>query len=166
MMFSLNKLFTRPYIEWGARGKSYSDLLQRLQDNETATYKRFANATDVELNRSRASHIIGIERWSAHRMRTLLGEPLVIDEYDGYRPGDDLSMDELAEAYRQTRAATYALIRELQVKGVALSQRVWHNELGDISLGAWIVYISSHAGRETLALLQHLPGKVDRVHES
>jgi len=43
--------------------------------------------------------VIGIERWGQRRLRMLLGEPPVSDEYDSYRPGEDLSMPALRDAF-------------------------------------------------------------------
>jgi hypothetical protein len=160
---SLAGLFLRWHSEWGAKGKSYQEILQRLQENESATLSRLLNAGDSSSNHKRVAHVIGIERWSAHRMRTLLGEPLVMDEYDGYAPSTDLSMEKLTAEFKETRTATIALVRELEAKGIALSQTAKHNELGDLSAGGWVVYISSHTGRETLALSPSLHSKANKA---
>jgi hypothetical protein len=144
----------RLFYEWAAKGKSFEDLLRKLEKNEAVTYKRMVNATASDFNHERAAHVIGIERWAAHRLRALLGDELVIDEYDGYRPSTQLSMAELAEEFRQTRAATIALVHELQNKGIPLTDTVKHNEVGDLSAGGWLFYIENHTGRETVFLAQ------------
>src|SRR5215213_8982084 len=110
---SINGIVLNWFYEWVAKGKSYADLRQKLQKNEATVYARMSNATELSFNRHQSAHVIGIERWSAHRMRVLLGDSLVIDEYDGYAPSDQLSMVELAEEFRQTREATLALLQEL-----------------------------------------------------
>jgi hypothetical protein len=163
---SLSGFIFRQFYEWAAKGKSYEDLLRKLQKNETTTHSRMQNANDSAWNRSRAVHVIGIERWGAHRLRVLLGEPLVIDEYDGYAPSDTLSMVELAQAFKKTRATTSALVRELQAKGISLSQTVKHNDVGDLSVGAWIFYLENHMGRETFFLQQQMSSKRSGVTES
>src|SRR5688500_2999838 len=106
---SLFGTLSRWFYELAVRGKSYDDLVQKLQKTEATVYSRLENASDSSINRARAVHVIGIERWSAHRLRVLLGEPLILDEYDGYAPSDHFSMEELASAFKQTRAATIAL---------------------------------------------------------
>jgi hypothetical protein len=163
---SLNGILSRWFYEWAARDKSYEELVQKLHKNEAATYSRMMNANEISFNRARAAHVIGIERWSAQRLRVLLGEPLVIDEYDGYAPSDQLSMAELAKEFKQTRAATIALVRELQNKGVDLSCTVIHNDVGDLSAGGWLFYIENHTGRETLALIPRLFNKTKHAVES
>jgi hypothetical protein len=151
---SLNGFFFRTFYEWAAKGRTYERLLEQFEKNEHVTHARMVNATSIGFNRERAAHVIGIERWAAHRLRVLLGEPLVIDEYDGYAPNSELSMDELAKEFKQTRAATKALVRELQNNGIVLTQTVKHNEVGDLSLGGWLFYIENHTGRETAFLIK------------
>jgi hypothetical protein len=151
-MMSFFGTMLRSASERDAQGDSYGDLLERLDKNEAESLPRFENAEDTVVNRARARHIIGIERWGQSRLRTLLGEPLVMDEYDGYQPSPDLTTTELAIEFQRTRAATKAIIQELQEKGVSLSQTAKHNELGDISARAWIAYISNHTGRESRIL--------------
>lgn len=140
------------FYEWKAKGRDYADLLAKFEQNQTVVTARMEEAKAMDFNRSRAAHVIGIERWGAHRLRVLLGEPLVLDEYDGYAPSETLSMSELAEEFKQTRAATLALIRELQSKGIDLSQTVQHNEVGDLSARGWLFYLENHMGRETTLL--------------
>ncbi len=123
------------------------------------------NANESDWNHTRAVHVIGIERWGAHRLRVPLGEPLVMDEYDGYAPNDQLSMVELAAEFQQTRAATIAVVRELQNKGIPLSQTVRHNEVGDLSVRGWIFYLENHMGRETTLLTQRKRDKANQVTE-
>ena len=147
-------LVFRLFYEWAAKGKSYEYFLKKLDENEATVYARLVNAADFAFFRQRAVHVIGIECWGAHRLRVLLGEPLVIDEYDGYAPSEQLSMADLAQEFRQTRAATIALVHELQRKGVALTQTVKHNEVGDLSLGGWIFYLENHMWRETAFFTQ------------
>jgi hypothetical protein len=163
---SLKGSLQRIYVEWSAKGDSYEALLQRLRKNESTTLPRLLNATEAAWNREHASHVIGIERWGAQRLRTLLGEPLVMDEYDGYAPSTDLNMAELAAEFKSTRAATLALVNELQSKGISLTKTAKHNELGDLSLGGWLAYISSHTARETLFTARHRQSKANHTTES
>ena len=151
-MMSLLGVILRFASERDAKGASYEDLLERLDKNEEESLPHFASAADTIINRARAAHIIGIERWGQSRLRTLLGELLVMDEYDGYAPSTDLTTSELAAEFTRTRAATKALVQELQGNGISLSKTATHNELGDISARAWIAYITNHTRRESRVL--------------
>src|SRR5687767_7286836 len=106
---SLTGFFFRLFYEWAGRGKSYDDFLDKLEDTGQVVHARILNATALDFNRSRAVHVIGIERWGTRRLRVALGEPLVLDEYDGYAPHEALSMVQLADEFLQTRAATIAV---------------------------------------------------------
>lgn len=163
---SLFGTLSRWFYELAARGKSYDDLVQKLQKTEATVYSRLENASDNTINRARAVHVIGIERWSAHRLRVLLGEPLILDEYDGYAPSDQLSIEELANVFKQTRAATIALAHELRSKGVVIARTVRHNEVGDLSAGGWLFYIDNHTYRETVILVPSVHAKTKQATET
>lgn len=151
-IMSLIGFFFRTFYETAAKKHSYESLLQQLEENKQKVYERMSNARPSTFNRSRAAHVIGIERWGIQRLRVLLGEPLVIDEYDGYAPSEQLTMEQFAEAFMKTRAETMNVVRELQRRGVALTQTVKHNEVGDLSARGWIFYLENHMGRETMLL--------------
>lgn len=138
----------RVWMERSAKGKSYAELAQELERDRPLVAERFRGAADSPRNREAACHIIGIERWGQRRLRTLLGEPLVMDEYDGYRPDTSRTMAELAEDFEQTRQESLTLLQTLQAQGVPLTQTVAHNESGPMSVGAWLAYLRSHASRE------------------
>ena len=142
----------RFFMERGAKGKSYADLIRSLEKDAAATQPRFDHATDTPANRAQAAHIIGIERWSQRRLRVALGEPPVRDEYDGYAPDTALGMAELAAVYAQTRAATLDLAHKLQDQNVAPGHKVGHNDMGEVTLGAWLTYIAGHGGLESRRL--------------
>ncbi|RIK35402.1 MAG: hypothetical protein DCC57_23390 [Chloroflexi bacterium] len=146
---SLFGVAQRYWMEWRAKGKSYAELARSLQAEGEVVTRRFQNGRDRAANRRTASHIVGIERWGQRRLRTLLGEPLVMDEYDGYRPGPDCTLRELACEFPHTRKETLALLRSLEDRNIPLTQTVPHNESGPMSVGAWFVYFQNHAGRES-----------------
>ncbi len=151
---SLAGTMLRFFAERGAKGKSYADLGRGLDETGQAILQKLRDAADNERHRNVTSHVIGIERWGQRRLRTLTGEPLVIDEYDGYRPALDTPLPELADQFQQTREETIALLKTLEAQQTPLKQTVKHNELGDLSLRGWIVYLTSHAGRETRFLIR------------
>lgn len=142
----------RVWMERSAKGKSYADLAEGLERDRPLVAEKFRGAKDSARNREAACHIIGIERWGQRRLRTLLGEPLVLDEYDGYRPDTSRTMAELADDFERARQESLALVQTLQAQGVPLTQTVVHNESGPMSVGAWLAYLRSHARRERVRI--------------
>jgi hypothetical protein len=142
----------RSVIEWPARNKSLADLGHQLDKTGVSIAQRFRQGADNERNRERIAHITGIERWGQRRLRVALGEPLVMDEYDGYRPDKALGVPQLAEAFAQTRAETLDLIRRLRAAAIPPTRTVPHNQFGDLSLRAWLAYLENHAWRESFVV--------------
>ncbi|WP_374688389.1 hypothetical protein [Promineifilum sp.] len=140
----------RNYTERRAAGQSPGQLVENLIASGPAVAGKFARAADTPRNREAAAHIIGIERWSQRRLRTALGDVMVRDEYDGYRPSTDLSMTELAELFAQTREQTVALAQT--AANLPDSVTAPHNDLGDLSVPGWLYYMDSHATRECMRL--------------
>jgi hypothetical protein len=140
------------FAERGAKGKDYDALATRLEDEGKIVAAKMAEVADTPHNRHQAGHMIGIERWGQSRLRTLLGEPLVMDEYDGYRPNQEESMAALTQLFITTRAGTIALLRSLQQAGIPLTKQAPHNQLGPLSVGGWVVYLTQHATRERIVL--------------
>jgi hypothetical protein len=134
-------------LERNAKNSSLDDLSQTLEkDGVTLTNKLSASA-DTPANRTAVGHVIGIERWGQNRLKTALGSPLVMDEYDGYRPDGNQAFDELSLLFAETRGDTLALIRQLKAAGVG-DQQVLHNQMGNLTVKAWLGYLSTHANRE------------------
>jgi len=128
---------------------SLDELQTRLKLSSESIAERIENATDTPANRSQASHLIGIERWGQRRLRSVLGEPLVMDEYDADRPGEDQSLKALSNLFVETRQKTLALIDELKkVPGVE-NKMIPHNDIGNLSVRGWLFYLDSHANRES-----------------
>jgi hypothetical protein len=137
----------RTITERQAAGKSTADLLSGLEESAGEITQRLATAADTPGNREVAAHVIGIERWGDRRLRVALGEPMVSDEYDDYRPSLDTDMAAMAELFAQTRAETVALAH--RAAALPESATAPHNDMGDISVGAWLIYLRDHADRET-----------------
>lgn len=151
----LDSLFGRLFklqTTWAARGQSWNELIAHLENGPRALSVQVARAKDSQLNRRQLRHITGIERWGQQRLRTLLGEPYTRDEYDGYQPDDSLPVPDLWDAFTTTRRETIALARLLQSKGVSLRATAPHNDAGDLSVGAWLVYLRQHAAREGMVI--------------
>lgn len=137
----------RIFVQRQASDTTPGELIDRLETSGEIVTGRLAAAPDTPGNREVACHVIGIERWGDRRLRMALGEPVVTDEYDGYRPSLDLEMAALAQAFVQTRAETVALAN--QAAHLPESVRAPHNDLGELTVPEWLVYLDSHAMRET-----------------
>lgn len=135
----------RSFVEKRSAKMSFEALREPFTSSAEPIAMRIQQAADTPRNRSQAAHVIGIERWGTHRLETALGAQLVLDEYDPYRPAADRDITSLAADFRQTRAETITLIEKLRP---LLDQTVRHNDLGDVRVRAWLVYLSSHADRE------------------
>ncbi|HEY3291809.1 MAG TPA: hypothetical protein VGK87_16875 [Anaerolineae bacterium] len=152
MMSAVRKTLFGVAMSWiselRARGHQYDDLKFRMAASGQRIGARFHAAAPTENNIEAITHMTGIERWAAHRLRTAMGEPLVIDDYDGYRPAKGIAQGPLCDAFDASRAATLQLVDELSAARVPITAKVIHNELGAISVGAWLVYMNDHIERE------------------
>ncbi len=139
-------------MERQGRGASMGEWAERLTQSADGVAERIAGASDTPKNRDVAAHIIGIKRWGQRRLRILLGEPLVRDEYDGYRPATSEGVSTLAQTFRQTRVETVGLVRLLQAEGCGPEAKAPHNDLGETSVLGWLSYLNGHAAMESRKL--------------
>ena len=135
-----------------ARGKGYDELIAHLEAGPRVLAVQVARASNSDLNRRQLRHITGIERWGQRRLSILLGEPPIEDEYDGYQPDEALKLPDLWDAFVATRRETIAIARALQSQGVPIRATAPHNDAGDLSVGAWLVYLRQHAAREGMLI--------------
>ncbi len=135
-----------------ARHMSPTQIDERLQRSGTYVEQKMASAPDLPGNVEAAKHIIGIERWGQRRLRTALGEPLVMDEYDSYRPEALNNLPALTEQFREARNETRQLLKQLQNAGVSMEQQIPHNELGPTSIRGWFIYLAQHGSRDSLGI--------------
>ncbi|GAB4118396.1 MAG: hypothetical protein Fur005_29550 [Roseiflexaceae bacterium] len=135
-------------IENLAKGTTAEQLSQRLQSEGATLTEQFGKAADTIANRKQIGHIIGIERWGQSRIRTLLGSPLRIDEYDSYRPDAAADMAIIRAEWAHTRAATLELIDQLSSAGIDFGTTVEHNDFGPMSVRGWLTYLNTHATLE------------------
>jgi hypothetical protein len=140
----------RPLAERQAKGRSLDELAEALERSGATLTVRFGRAADTPRNREALNHIVGIERWGQRRLRVPLGEPLLMDSYRGYRLPDSTSMDNLVQAFADTRRDTVNLARGLGSADLKPPAKVRHNDLGELSMGAWLAYLDGHAKRESL----------------
>jgi hypothetical protein len=138
------------FIERRAQGQTYAQVVETLKSNRETVSAALRQATDTPANRLQAGHVIGMERWGAHRLSSLLDHNApTLDEYNGYRPSQELSMSALADAFDQARATTLALAAQLEPFA---GQKVPHNDIGDLSVKTWLVYLNNHASMESRAI--------------
>lgn len=138
-------------FERGA-GKALTNAPEQLEAVGQKIAARASAVPDSDLNRRVLNHIIGIERWGQRRLRVALGEPFIQDEYNSYRPAREATWDALKTQFKATRAETVALARSLAAQPVAQSKRIRHNDYGDLSVGAWLNYLRTHADLESRKL--------------
>jgi len=146
---SLTGRIIRFFVEQRAANVTLDEVRTQLSESAEQIAGRMEQAADTPANRAQAGHVIGLERWGDHRLRVALGEPFIRDEYDAYRPAPSLGMPALAQDFRITRRDTIALLDRLHP---VAGQRVPHNDLGEMSVTAWLVYLNNHANRESQKL--------------
>jgi hypothetical protein len=147
----LGGLFVGLVIERPARTTTLEQLATRLETKGAKIADRIRRSSGGEVSRRQVRHITGIERWGQRRLRVALDDPPIEDEYDGYQPPEDADWNTLAEAWEATRRETVALARTLAARPID-DIRIRHNQFGPLSVGGWLVYLSQHASRESLAV--------------
>lgn len=128
--------------------KSLADLLRSAEQSGQTLTAYLAGKPDTPANRNQLRHVIGIERWGQRRLKTILGEPSVHDEYEGYQPAETRDLAALRDDFSATRAETLAIVNAIQQKGVAETAKADHNDMGEVSLRLWLRYLTMHANFE------------------
>lgn len=129
--------------------KSLDDVIQSAKESRQTIDEHLAGKPDTPQNREQMRHVIGIERWGQRRLKTMLGEPPVQDEYDGYQPSAELALDALRAEFHATRTETLSIVDDIKKKGVAETAKANHNGMGDVSLKLWLRYLTMHANFES-----------------
>jgi hypothetical protein len=137
------------FIERPGRAKSIDEWKRALEVSGVAIDERATKAKDPVQASKVLRHISGIERWGQRRLRIFLGEPVIGDEYNGYRPGTDLSLDEQRAYFRQTRANTVELVEQLKAAGLGDDITAPHNDYGPLTVRGWLSYLEMHASLES-----------------
>jgi len=139
-------LLERPF-----KNKDMAEIARELDLAGGRLKRTFAAAKDNPDNRRLLSHIVGMERWGQSRLGVTLGEPLTMDEYDGYRPPPQATWPALQDAFSETRQQTVALVQQLGQTHVA-NIKVPHNQFGPLSMRSWLRYLEMHANLEAKKL--------------
>lgn len=148
----LQKIFRHLLIERPAKKKSEQEWAKQLSHSGQQIESRLVEVEDSEKNRRFLNHIVGIERWGQRRLKVWLGEPIVEDEYNNYRPPREANWGELKQAFSETRRTTVELIEQLANNGVNGDLKVRHNQHGELSLRGWLRYLDMHADFESKRL--------------
>ena len=135
-----------------APGRALRELIERMEASRDELLPRIRRAKDTASNREALNHFVGIERWSQSRIAVAKGEPLELDSYHGYRLPDTASLEELQDAFAQTREDSIALARELDAAGIDVERKVPHNDLGELSVLEWFAYLDDHSRREIIRI--------------
>ncbi|MFN8474644.1 MAG: DinB family protein [Anaerolineae bacterium] len=134
-------------VERPAAKLSFPQLEDALQIDGLKLDGLFAEMPDTAPNRRLLSHIIGIEAWGTHRLRVALGDPLVLDEYDAYRPPKSLGWRDLQKQFRAQRQQTLDMAMKLD-SAHAENVKVAHNQYGQMTTRGWLYYLNIHANIE------------------
>ena len=136
------------FIERPGKARSLDEWQHALAASGEAIDQRAGAAKDPVQASIVLRHISGIERWGQRRLQVFLGAPAISDEYDGYRPGTDLTLDEQRALFRQTRSATLALVDALKA-ATGAPDTVTHNDYGPLTVRGWLRYLDIHASLES-----------------
>ena len=136
-------------LERPVRKASVAELVARLTASGAALNTRFGGIVNRDANREALRHIIGIERWSQQRLKVFLGYPFQQDEYDGYRPSDHHSWNDLRDLFAEVRRDTVSIGRQIDQQKLPDTEKVPHNDVGPLSAKAWLKYILEHTNRES-----------------
>lgn len=146
--YSIAHIVGRFVFDRPTRDLTLSQQASLLEQSAKTVVERVQTVSDSSANREVFSHIIGIERWGMRRLRTALGESILMDEHDSYCPPSSRSLDELTTEFQATREKFIALVHELDRAGIDHTDAVRHNDLGVLSVPGWIRYLDMHATLE------------------
>ncbi len=136
-------------VEGPASRRSYVQLYRALEQTGSQIAARICSAKSSQVEKT-IRHIIGIERWGQRRLQVALGEPLLMDGHQTYKPQEGLTNERLAEEFQATRQQTLALVKRLE--NVPNSEKIPHNSLGPLSVKGWLFYLNVHADLESRRL--------------
>jgi uncharacterized damage-inducible protein DinB len=134
-----------------ARREGLPALANALEAHGGQLAVGFASANG-DAARATLRHIVGIERWGQRRLAVFEGQALDPSGHHPHLPAEDASLDELRNAFAETRAATVEQARRLAAEGATDAQRVPHPDLGELSVGGWLAYLDGHARIEARRL--------------
>jgi hypothetical protein len=140
------------FLERPVSDKSTTDLINDLTQSGAMVRERITQTDRSRAHHDIVTHIIGIERWAQERIKAAQtpAQSMPHGEYDPYRPARDTPWEELPNRFAETREATIQLVQQLD--SAALERCVPHNQLGELSVRAWVRYLRVHADLESRKL--------------
>lgn len=141
-------LLFRTVLQLQIANRSLADLVDAAKRSKETLLTQWADKADNDKNRQQLRHIIGIERWGQRRLKTLLGEIPLQDEYDHYQPPPSDNFARLRTLFADTRQETLALVDTIRQRGTLSQATAYHNMMGNISLKVWLRYLTLHANFE------------------
>ena len=142
----LSHLVGRLYFDRPAQKLTVAEYAAQLRRSGEELSTRLAAARETPQLRETMRHVIGIERWGQRRLRSFLGEPVVMDGHHSYKPAADAGWDQLRRDFAEMRAETVALAERLAT--AEPTSRVPHNQFGPFSARGWLRYLRGHADFE------------------
>ena len=139
-------------VERPAQKMTLDEHVVQLQAAGEEISRKLAAAPDTPANRDKLCHVIGIERWAQGRLRVFLGEPLVDDDPDGYRPSSHLNWDALSATFRAARQETIELAQQIAAADPDPTLMVTHSQYGKLTAQGWLHYITTHASLEVKSI--------------
>jgi len=138
------------FIETVAARYSFEGLGKTLLKSKEAIRDRMLIIMNIPQYPEVTRHMIGIELWGQRRLKVALGEPLLADGHQMYRPPWDTSSVTLMLQFERARLDTVDLIPLLEA--AQYSQKIPHNDLGPLSVKGWLYYLYLHGWLESLKL--------------
>ncbi|MFN8444607.1 MAG: hypothetical protein U0175_27730 [Caldilineaceae bacterium] len=137
------------FVERPGAKRSLAEWSDQLAADGRTIDNHVAAAKDAIKAQTVLRHMTGIERWGQQRLRVFLGQPLIVDEYDGYRTATNLSTEEQRVEFRKTRAETVEIVRKIAALKPDLTNKVLHNSFGPLTARGWLRYLDMHANLES-----------------
>jgi hypothetical protein len=142
---SMAQLIAGLFLEQPAKRKSFAQLRSAL---ELSGVQMQARLESGKANPELLRHIIQIESWGQHRLRSSLSEVrLEMDRSGAYAPDAALGWDELKSEFAKVRQETLEIARRLELASPPPSPVV-HNQFGPVSVKGWLWYLNIHASME------------------
>jgi DinB superfamily len=142
---SIAQLIAGLFLENPAKSKSFTQLRSAL---ELSGIQMQARLESGKANPELLRHIIQIEIWGQHRLRSSIGEiRFEMDRSGAFAPDTALGWDELKSEFTTVRQETLEIAQRLELANPPPGP-VMHNQFGLLSVKGWLRYLNIHASTE------------------
>jgi DinB superfamily len=146
---NIAQLIATLFLENPVKSKSFAQLRSALELSGAQMQARLESG---KANPELLRHIIQIEAWGQHRLRSSIGEVRSeMDRSGAYAPDTALGWDELKSEFAKVRQETLEITRRLECASPAPGPVV-HNQFGPLSVKGWLRYLNLHANTESRKL--------------